>query len=70
MVSLQPFFPSMLAEIMDLFAKGVFKVMPIREFSIGEIAEAFKYMSRREHIGKIVLCVSGEPVWLTLRRPS
>jgi NADPH:quinone reductase-like Zn-dependent oxidoreductase len=58
----QALFHSMFIEIMELFAAGTFKVLPIREFAIGEIAEAFAYMSKSEHIGKIAIRLDGEEV--------
>lgn len=55
-------FHSMFVEIMGLFTTGAFKLPPIREFAIGEIADAFAYMSKSEHIGKIAIRMEGEEV--------
>ena len=66
-ISLRPFFFPMLTEIMDHFAKGTFSIVPTRVFPIGEISEAFKYMSRSQHIGKIAVRIKDEEVLLTSR---
>jgi NADPH:quinone reductase-like Zn-dependent oxidoreductase len=58
-------FQSLFVEIMGLFADGTFKVPPIREFAIGEIGDAFAYMSKSEHIGKIAIQVEGKEVLVT-----
>ena len=65
LISVQPCFYPMFTEIMSLFDAGVFRIMPLRVFRIGEISEAFKYMSRSQHIGKIALNIKDEEVFVT-----
>ncbi len=42
-------------EVMTLFAEGVFRPLPYRVFPVDRAADAFRYMQRSEHIGKIVV---------------
>ena len=37
------------------FDKGELKPLPVKNFSITEASEAFRYMAQRKNIGKIVL---------------
>lgn len=60
-------FHSMFVEIMDHFATGTFRLVPIREFSIADISEAFSYMAQSQHIGKIAIRVENEQVLITPR---
>jgi acyl transferase domain-containing protein/NADPH:quinone reductase-like Zn-dependent oxidoreductase/acyl carrier protein/SAM-dependent methyltransferase len=43
------------AEVMALFDQGVFRPLPYRVFPASRAAEAFRFMQRSEHIGKIVV---------------
>lgn len=45
-----------------LFQKGVFKLIPCKLFSASDAVEAFQYMARAKHIGKIVLNFNEETV--------
>lgn len=51
--------PELAAEIfrrtLDLFAKGVYTPLPYKVFERGRTVEAFRYMQRARHIGKVVL---------------
>jgi NADPH:quinone reductase-like Zn-dependent oxidoreductase len=65
LTKLGPFYNKMLVEIVDLFARGVIQAPPIKEFSIGDVSDAFNYMARSQHIGKIALRIKDEKVLLT-----
>ncbi|MFD9633388.1 SDR family NAD(P)-dependent oxidoreductase, partial [Streptomyces violascens] len=45
----------MLGELLDLFAQGTLRPLPIATWDVRRAQEAFRYMSRAQHIGKIVL---------------
>ncbi|MDX1428797.1 MAG: polyketide synthase dehydratase domain-containing protein, partial [Rhodothermales bacterium] len=42
-------------DVMELFSRGVFRPIPHRDFPASRISDAFRYMQRSEHIGKIVV---------------
>ncbi|MGW6741383.1 beta-ketoacyl synthase N-terminal-like domain-containing protein [Streptomyces sp. NPDC055025] len=46
-------------EAAALLRKGIIQPLPIRTFDIAEVQEAFTYMSRAQHIGKVVVCRPG-----------
>jgi acyl transferase domain-containing protein/NADPH:quinone reductase-like Zn-dependent oxidoreductase/NAD(P)-dependent dehydrogenase (short-subunit alcohol dehydrogenase family)/acyl carrier protein len=51
---------AMLAEVMELFRQGVFAPLPITLFPVSAADNAFQFMAKGEHIGKIVLNVQDE----------
>ncbi|MDY7086235.1 MAG: SDR family NAD(P)-dependent oxidoreductase [Actinomycetota bacterium] len=48
---------AMLAELTPLFADGTLHPLPVRAFDLRQAGDAFRFMSRAQHIGKIVLTV-------------
>jgi NADPH:quinone reductase-like Zn-dependent oxidoreductase len=46
---------SLLQEVMQYFECGDLKPLPHRTFPISEVAGAFRYMRRANHIGKIII---------------
>ncbi|AGL16473.1 type I polyketide synthase [Actinoplanes sp. N902-109] len=46
-----------IAELLDLFARGVLRPLPLRAWDIRQARDAFSWMSRARHIGKMVLTV-------------
>ncbi|MGW2635182.1 SDR family NAD(P)-dependent oxidoreductase, partial [Streptomyces chattanoogensis] len=46
-----------LTEIADLFAHGALRHMPVLAWDVRRAAEAFRFMSRARHVGKLVLTV-------------
>jgi myxalamid-type polyketide synthase MxaB len=49
------FVRSMFKDILQEIANGVLHPIPIKDFSVSEITNAFKYMARSKHIGKIAI---------------
>ncbi|MDI2031363.1 SDR family NAD(P)-dependent oxidoreductase [Saccharopolyspora sp. TS4A08] len=47
----------MLHELLELFDQGVLEPLPIKSWDVRRAREAFRFMSRAKHIGKIVLTV-------------
>ncbi|WP_455432233.1 SDR family NAD(P)-dependent oxidoreductase [Streptomyces violascens] len=45
----------MLGELLGLFAQGTLRPLPIATWDVRRAPEAFRFMSRAQHIGKIVL---------------
>ncbi|WP_406504062.1 SDR family NAD(P)-dependent oxidoreductase [Streptomyces sp. NBC_00212] len=45
----------MLAELLELFGQGALKTLPVTSWDVRRAPEAFRFMSRAQHIGKIVL---------------
>jgi acyl carrier protein len=50
-----PEFASSWSELVQLFNHKILGLMPIKNFSLSETRNAFKYMTTGEHIGKIVI---------------
>ncbi|MFH8371866.1 beta-ketoacyl synthase N-terminal-like domain-containing protein, partial [Streptomyces sp. NPDC018031] len=50
----------MLAEIVDLFERGVLHPLPVTVRDIHRAPEAFRYISQARHVGKVVLSVPAE----------
>ncbi|KAI1269306.1 putative polyketide synthase [Xylariaceae sp. FL1019] len=48
-------FPCLLAEVFDLYRRGHIKPPPITTFAARDIAEAYRYFSVEDRIGKIVI---------------
>ncbi|MFB7870515.1 type I polyketide synthase [Streptomyces diastaticus] len=51
----------MLTELLGLFAEGVLRPLPVRTWDVRRAREAFRFMSRAKHVGKIVLTMP--PRW-------
>ncbi|MFE9107970.1 SDR family NAD(P)-dependent oxidoreductase [Actinomadura geliboluensis] len=51
----------MLAEIVELLERGLLRPLPVRTWDIRRAGEAFRYMSRARHVGKIVLTLPPVP---------
>ncbi|RLK61275.1 acyl transferase domain-containing protein [Actinokineospora cianjurensis] len=47
----------MLVEVLDLFARGVFTVLPWRAWDLREAQAAFRFVGQGKHIGKNVLTI-------------
>ncbi|MFD6045848.1 beta-ketoacyl synthase N-terminal-like domain-containing protein, partial [Streptomyces koyangensis] len=45
----------MLSELLGLFGEGVLRPLPVRVWDVRRAREAFRFMSRAKHVGKIVL---------------
>ncbi|MFE3738576.1 SDR family NAD(P)-dependent oxidoreductase, partial [Streptomyces sp. NPDC059134] len=46
---------TMLGELLALFAEGALQPLPVRVWDVRRAREAFRFMSRAQHVGKIVL---------------
>ncbi|MEO7275590.1 MAG: SDR family NAD(P)-dependent oxidoreductase [Vicinamibacterales bacterium] len=57
------------SEVMELFAAGTFRPMPVTTFSIADASTAFRYMAQARHIGKIALTVA-DRIEATILPPS
>ncbi|MGY0065422.1 type I polyketide synthase [Streptomyces sp. QTS137] len=51
----------MLRELVELFAGGALRPLPVRVWDVRRAREAFRFMSRAQHVGKIVLTMP--PRW-------
>nr|WP_051791384.1 type I polyketide synthase [Amycolatopsis jejuensis] len=51
----------MLAELLRLFTAGALRPLPVRCWDVRQAPDAFRRMSRAEHVGKIVLTIP--PAW-------
>ncbi|MEU5053203.1 SDR family NAD(P)-dependent oxidoreductase [Streptomyces sp. NPDC021096] len=45
----------MLTELLELFARNVLRPLPVATWDVRRAGEAFRFMSRAQHVGKIVL---------------
>ncbi|MFE0851655.1 SDR family NAD(P)-dependent oxidoreductase, partial [Streptomyces rochei] len=51
----------LLGELLDLFAEGSLRPLPVRTWDVRRAREAFRFMSQAKHVGKIVLTMP--PRW-------
>ncbi|WP_399136035.1 type I polyketide synthase [Streptomyces sp. NBUA17] len=51
----------LLRELVTLFEAGVLRPLPVTTWDVRQAPEAFRYMSRARHVGKLVLTVPHEP---------
>ncbi|MEU5680901.1 SDR family NAD(P)-dependent oxidoreductase [Streptomyces rochei] len=51
----------LLGELLDLFAEGALRPLPVRTWDVRRAREAFRFMSQAKHVGKIVLTMP--PRW-------
>lgn len=47
-------------EVLQRFADGVYKPLPFTRFATNEVADAYRYMSARKNIGKVVVSMRPE----------
>ncbi|WP_256250879.1 SDR family NAD(P)-dependent oxidoreductase, partial [Streptomyces sampsonii] len=52
---------ALLGELLDLFAEGALRPLPVRTWDVRRAREAFRFMSQAKHTGKIVLTMP--PRW-------
>ncbi|MFG3003605.1 type I polyketide synthase [Streptomyces calvus] len=52
---------ALLGELLDLFAEGALRPLPLKVWDVRRAREAFRFMSQAKHIGKIVLTMP--PRW-------
>ncbi|WP_344903770.1 type I polyketide synthase [Streptosporangium longisporum] len=45
----------MLAEVLELFGRGVLRPLPVRSWDVRRAPEAFRFLSQARHVGKVVL---------------
>jgi NADPH:quinone reductase-like Zn-dependent oxidoreductase/NAD(P)-dependent dehydrogenase (short-subunit alcohol dehydrogenase family)/acyl carrier protein len=53
-------FEEILNELWKHFVEGIFTPLPVTEFGIAQLGDAFHLMRRAEHIGKVVVRIDGE----------
>jgi NADPH:quinone reductase-like Zn-dependent oxidoreductase len=63
-LSLRPSVEASVTRLFQFFSDGLFKPLPTRVFPIGELAEAFRFMSGGTHVGKIALELTKHPVFV------
>jgi acyl transferase domain-containing protein/D-arabinose 1-dehydrogenase-like Zn-dependent alcohol dehydrogenase len=51
----------MLRELLDLFADGVLRPLPLSTRDVRRAVEAFRFVSQAKHVGKVVLTVPAAP---------
>ncbi|GLY91995.1 type I polyketide synthase [Actinoallomurus iriomotensis] len=51
----------MLAEVLDLFRRGVLRPLPLTVFDIRRAQDAFRHLGQARHVGKVVLTVPAAP---------
>jgi NADPH:quinone reductase-like Zn-dependent oxidoreductase len=71
LIKLRPLvYRDLFLEVVERFEQNIFKPLPLRVFPAGEIADAFKYMAQGIHIGKIVVTIKDQPVWVLPSTPG
>lgn len=51
-------------EVMRYFEEGGLKPLPYHNFPISQAADAFRFLAQAKHIGKVVLSLSEDELWL------
>ena len=65
LIKLRPLvYRDLFLEVVERFEQKIFKPLPVRIFPASDIADAFKYMAQGIHIGKIVVTIKDQPVWV------
>ncbi|HEX8139753.1 MAG TPA: zinc-binding dehydrogenase [Pyrinomonadaceae bacterium] len=65
LIKLRPaVFRDLFLQVVERFEQEIFKPLPQKVFSASDAADAFKYMAQGVHIGKIVLTIKDQPVWV------
>lgn len=54
----------LLFELIPLFESGKLKALPSKIFHVSQAKEAFEYMSKSQHVGKIVVQINNENVFI------
>ena len=49
------------AEVMEHFARGDYRPLPLTRFAAAETVDAFRYMAQRKNIGKVVVSLADRP---------
>lgn len=66
LIKLRPHvFRDLFLQVVERFEQEIFKPLPMRVFPASEAADAFKYMAQGVHIGKIVLTIKDQSVWVS-----
>jgi acyl transferase domain-containing protein/acyl carrier protein len=63
-------FASLLRQVLDRFASGALEPLPVTCFPIARAEEAFRYMAKAQHIGKIVIEVDDDVLIERLASPA
>jgi acyl transferase domain-containing protein/NADPH:quinone reductase-like Zn-dependent oxidoreductase/NADP-dependent 3-hydroxy acid dehydrogenase YdfG/acyl carrier protein len=73
----QEYASTMLREVMETIGRGEWKTLPVTEFSVDRVVEAFRFMAQSRHIGKLAIGFAGArdevrvlPAKSTIRQPS
>jgi NADPH:quinone reductase-like Zn-dependent oxidoreductase len=65
LIKLRPHvFRALFLEVVERFEQNIFKPLPVRVFPAADVSDAFKYMAQGVHIGKIVVTIKDQPVWV------
>ncbi|MCB1810332.1 MAG: SDR family NAD(P)-dependent oxidoreductase [Candidatus Competibacteraceae bacterium] len=59
---------SLFSELMELFQTGELKPIAMTLFGVAEVAEAFRFMSQAQHIGKVVVDLTGSELAVEVDR--
>ncbi len=63
----QDYIPDLLRRLLDAFAAGDLHTPPIQTFPIESVVDAFRYMARARHIGKLVVTQEPQPAFAGFR---
>ena len=50
----------LMSEVLEGFKSGIYQPLPKKVYGVGKVKEAFEFMSRAQHIGKIIISMEGE----------
>jgi acyl transferase domain-containing protein/aryl carrier-like protein len=52
-------------EVMKYYERGNFKPLPLKTFPISEVSSAFRYLAQAKNIGKVIVSLKEEKVWVS-----
>jgi len=65
LIKLRPLaFRALFLEVVERFEQNIFRPLPLKVFAATDVADAFKYMAQGIHVGKIVVTIKNQPVWV------
>jgi acyl transferase domain-containing protein/acyl carrier protein len=57
-------FRSLLRDVVERFDRGHLRPLPHRVFSIADVVDAFRTMAKAKHIGKVILSLQEQDLWV------
>lgn len=70
LVEQRPLAVKLFEEVLDCFARGVFRPLVLRTFPADDVVEAFRHMQQSRHVGKVVIDLQDAPQQVQTPTPA